>query len=247
MKRELLPPYLNISEVALFIDPNYKASFLLRMAEFGEISLYWKSPSEAAKVVYVLDGGFLPGSHEDIGNKFISLTQKQIAEANRLYNLEISFPSDNKINTRICASYLKDDRTLEVLFPNDWDSLCIIESDDINNPFKTFHEYSCYFDIDDILMKCEDILNLIDNSIINKSPIKDTDDILPEGKRKSSYLRVISELSEALIEGLTGKPDKDAETILVALNNKQISPSIKKDALANYLKEANAIKAKDKK
>lgn len=60
-------------------------------------------------------------------------------------------------------------------------------------------------------------------------------------KRKNSYLKTIAALSEALIGGMTGKPNTDAEAVLAALASKSVEAPIKNKALANYLKEAGEL------
>lgn len=63
----------------------------------------------------------------------------------------------------------------------------------------------------------------------------------PATKTKNSYLKTIAALSEALIGGLTGKPNTDADAVLAALAGKNIEAPIKNKALANYLKEASEL------
>lgn len=63
----------------------------------------------------------------------------------------------------------------------------------------------------------------------------------PNAKTRNAYLRTIAALGEALVGGFTGQPHKDADAILAALAAKGIKDPIKKDALANYLKQAEEI------
>jgi len=58
-------------------------------------------------------------------------------------------------------------------------------------------------------------------------------------KSKNSYLKTIGALAEALIDGLTGKPNTDAEAILAALASKQVEAPVSKKTLASYLEQSN--------
>lgn len=58
-------------------------------------------------------------------------------------------------------------------------------------------------------------------------------------KSKNSYLKTIGALAEALIDGLTGKPNTDAEAILAALASQQVEAPVSKKTLASYLEQSN--------
>lgn len=72
----------------------------------------------------------------------------------------------------------------------------------------------------------------------------DTECTQPEsinGKSRNSYLRTIQALSFALIDGLTGSKDKDAKSVLAALDLKGVKAPIKEKALGHYLEEASKL------
>jgi hypothetical protein len=71
--------------------------------------------------------------------------------------------------------------------------------------------------------------------------LSETGDKLPATKTTNTYLKVISALSEALIDGLTGVKNTDAEAVLTALDLKGIAPPASKKTLANYLEEAKEL------
>ena len=71
--------------------------------------------------------------------------------------------------------------------------------------------------------------------------IKPSTNIEPAAKTKNAYLKTISSLSAALIGGLTGKPNTDAEAVLAALAEKAVEAPIGEKALANYLKDAGDL------
>ena len=58
-------------------------------------------------------------------------------------------------------------------------------------------------------------------------------------KSKNSYLKTIGALAEALIDGLTGKPNTDAEAILAALASKKVEVPVSNKTLASYLEQSN--------
>jgi hypothetical protein len=60
-------------------------------------------------------------------------------------------------------------------------------------------------------------------------------------KSRNVFIRTIRALSEALIDGLTGKPYPDAEAILRALELKGIDAPISSRKLAEYLKESENL------
>lgn len=60
-------------------------------------------------------------------------------------------------------------------------------------------------------------------------------------KTENSYLRLIQALAEYATDGLTGKPNKDAGTILAALNSKGIDCPVGDKTLAGYLEKAQQI------
>ena len=74
-----------------------------------------------------------------------------------------------------------------------------------------------------------------------QNQVNPTTNTEPATKTKNSYLKTIAALSEALIGGLTGKPNTDAYAVLVALAEKSVEAPIKDKALANYLKEAGEL------
>lgn len=63
----------------------------------------------------------------------------------------------------------------------------------------------------------------------------------PATKSKNSYLKTIAALSDALIDGLTGRPNTDAEAVLASLSGKGVAAPITPKTLANYLKEASEL------
>lgn len=63
----------------------------------------------------------------------------------------------------------------------------------------------------------------------------------PSTKTVNSYLKVISTLSEALIDGLTGVKNTDAEAVLSVLDLKGITRPVSKKTLAHYLEEAKEL------
>lgn len=63
----------------------------------------------------------------------------------------------------------------------------------------------------------------------------------PSAKSKNSYLRTISSLAAALIEGRTGRPHQDAQVVLNAICAAGIEFPIDERTLANYLKEADKL------
>ena len=63
----------------------------------------------------------------------------------------------------------------------------------------------------------------------------------PAPKTVNAYLRTIVALSEALIDGFTGMPNKDAETVLSAIAAKGIEGPVSKKTLVNYLKQAKEV------
>ena len=63
----------------------------------------------------------------------------------------------------------------------------------------------------------------------------------PGTKSINSYLKTISALSDGLIEGLTGKPNTDAEAVLAALASKRVDAPLSKKTLANYLERAKEL------
>ena len=71
--------------------------------------------------------------------------------------------------------------------------------------------------------------------------LSQTDDKPPSTKTTNTYLKVISALSEALIDGLSGKKNTDAEAVLSALDLKGVKPPASKKTLANYLEEAKEL------
>ena len=60
-------------------------------------------------------------------------------------------------------------------------------------------------------------------------------------KTKNSYLKTIRALSEALIDGLTGVPGKDANAVLTALELKGISHPVTAKTLASYLQQSEEL------
>ena len=65
--------------------------------------------------------------------------------------------------------------------------------------------------------------------------------IEPSTKSKNAYLKTIGALSEALIDGLTGKPNTDAEVILASLASKKVEEPVSKKTLAAYLDQYNNL------
>lgn len=63
----------------------------------------------------------------------------------------------------------------------------------------------------------------------------------PSTKSKNAYLKTINALSKALINGLTGKPNTDAEAVLAALATKQVEEPVSKKTLAIYLEQADGM------
>lgn len=63
----------------------------------------------------------------------------------------------------------------------------------------------------------------------------------PSPKSKNSYLKTISALSDALIDGLTGKPSTDAQAVMSQLAAKGIGCPFAEKTLSNYLKEARKL------
>ena len=60
-------------------------------------------------------------------------------------------------------------------------------------------------------------------------------------KSANSYLKTIYALSDALVDGLTGKPNTDAECILAALATKGVDAPVGKKTLADYLAKAKEL------
>ena len=63
----------------------------------------------------------------------------------------------------------------------------------------------------------------------------------PNPKSKNSYLKTILALSDALIDGLTGKPSTDAQAVMSQLAGKGIECPFGEKTLSNYLKEARKL------
>lgn len=61
------------------------------------------------------------------------------------------------------------------------------------------------------------------------------------GKTKNTYLKTIAALSNALIDGLSGKHNPDADAVLAALAAKGVEAPLKQRALSDYLKEAQQL------
>jgi hypothetical protein len=60
-------------------------------------------------------------------------------------------------------------------------------------------------------------------------------------KTENSYLRLINALSDALVGGLTGQPNKDADAILAALAAGSAEAPITQKTLAKYLKKSSEL------
>lgn len=63
----------------------------------------------------------------------------------------------------------------------------------------------------------------------------------PNPKSKNSYLKTILALSDALIDGLTGKPSTDAQAVMSRLADKGVDCPFGEKTLSNYLKEARKL------
>lgn len=63
----------------------------------------------------------------------------------------------------------------------------------------------------------------------------------PSAKTLNSQLKIIAALSEALIGGLTGIKNKDAEAILAALDSAGVERPVGPKTLGNYLAEAKKL------
>jgi len=63
----------------------------------------------------------------------------------------------------------------------------------------------------------------------------------PSTKSANSYLKTIYALSDALVGGLTGKPNTDADCVLVVLAGKNVEAPVGAKALAGYLAKGKEL------
>lgn len=97
--------------------------------------------------------------------------------------------------------------------------------------------------IDELWLKKSEILNLINQIQIysDSGAAREFQEKPLSPKTENSYLKLIQALAEYATNGLTGKPNKDAGTILAALNSKGIDCPVGDKALAGYLEKAQQI------
>lgn len=219
---KILPPYLTLPEAAGLLGITGIEDTFLRMAEQGEISLYWKLPAML-----------------NVYNLQISGKNRTITDTERAYRAGDLLPI-----SKAQAMQLLDSGTVSI---NHDSAYWATENCLIFGLFETCtldesSEYNFlnedYLKPEDIFIRREDFSALHDGKKISAEKNPQTELV---AKTRNSYLRVIEALSLALIKGTTGKPHTDAEAVLAALATAGIDAPIKKDALANYLKEAKGL------
>jgi len=91
--------------------------------------------------------------------------------------------------------------------------------------------------VNELVFKREDIDDLI-KQVIRDNTTKSRDKTIPSTKSNNKIMKVIGSLSGALIDGLSGVKNKDANAVLAALDLKGIDRPVSQKKLAEYLAEA---------
>ena len=215
-----LPPYFTVREAAEILYNQDRTKFLFRMAACGEISLFvfynttikdYEVTYENGRIASVAYGNRQSGSR-------LQLNKRQA------YMLEMGGQT----------SYLDDGKT-----ENEGSTLFLVEeTPEVGDPpYKFFRDIPKIRE-NDVYISKEDFIFLRDG-IRKDTPLEAYPE--PSPKSRNAYLKTIEALSCALIGGLTGKPNTDAEALLAVLALKKIVPPVGKKALAQYLKEANDL------
>ena len=104
------------------------------------------------------------------------------------------------------------------------------------DPDRPFHSPQNYFPAGKLPDDCSIIVRTKNLTALLKSISTPSEQ--PSTKTRNSYLSTIRHLSDALVDGLTDKPNKDALSVIQALSFKGIELDIGEKTLAKYLKSA---------
>ncbi|WP_283789278.1 hypothetical protein QNI23_014840 [Bermanella sp. WJH001] len=164
----------------------------------------------------------------------LPMVGSEVLDISHLYQMETDGPSIELVNldgTFLIKNTDKGQIIAQLQERFDKDTLEKLERE--NLPYNSERNYFPAGELPNdcnIIIKTENLTSLI-NSLSSSSEN-------PSPKTKNSYLSTIRHLSDALVDGLTGKPNKDASSVIQALSFKGIELDIGEKTLANYLKSA---------